>query len=111
MRGGDERLEGFFSYVHLMTRIQADHPLRVIRELVDRAVGIVAVVFSVLLMLAQVMPVCNKCFAGVAGPTERDAGSSSMSANTLQSAPIRVDPKPRRLRRWLIMACLSTKVS
>jgi transposase len=37
MRGDDERLEGFFSYVRLETRIAADHPLRSIRELVDRA--------------------------------------------------------------------------
>jgi hypothetical protein len=33
MRGDDERLEGFFSYVRLETRIAADHPLRSIREL------------------------------------------------------------------------------
>lgn len=37
MRGDDERSEGFFSYVRLETRIVADHPLRSIRELVDRA--------------------------------------------------------------------------
>ena len=37
MRGDDERSEGFFSYVRLETRIPADHPLRPIRELVDRA--------------------------------------------------------------------------
>jgi transposase len=35
MRGEDERSEGFFSYVRLETRIQADHPLRAIRDLVD----------------------------------------------------------------------------
>ena len=37
MRGDDERSEGFFSYVRLETRIPADHPMRAIRELVDRA--------------------------------------------------------------------------
>ena len=37
MRGEDERLEGFFSYVRLEARIPADHPLRAIRELVDAA--------------------------------------------------------------------------
>jgi transposase len=37
MRGDDQRSEGFFSYVRLETRIPADHPLRVIRELVDEA--------------------------------------------------------------------------
>jgi len=37
MRGDDERSEGLFSYVRLETRIAADHPLRSIRELVDRA--------------------------------------------------------------------------
>ena len=37
MRGDDERSEGFFSYVRLETRIPAGHPMRAIRELVDRA--------------------------------------------------------------------------
>jgi transposase len=37
MRGEDQRLEGFFSYVRVEARIPADHPLRVIRELVDAA--------------------------------------------------------------------------
>src|ERR1700750_2678249 len=37
MRGDDERSEGFFSYVRLETRLSAEHPLRPIRELVDRA--------------------------------------------------------------------------
>jgi hypothetical protein len=37
MRRDDERSEGFFSYVRLETRIPTDHPLRAIRELVNRA--------------------------------------------------------------------------
>jgi transposase len=37
MRGEDEQLEGFFSYVRLEARIPAAHPLRAIRELIDTA--------------------------------------------------------------------------
>ncbi len=37
MRGEDERREGIFSYVRMEQRISADHPLRVIRDLVDAA--------------------------------------------------------------------------
>ncbi|MGH9610947.1 MAG: IS5 family transposase [Bryobacteraceae bacterium] len=39
MRGEDQRSEGFFSYVRLETRIAADHPLRMIRQLVDMALS------------------------------------------------------------------------
>src|ERR1022692_4828867 len=37
MRGGDERTEGMFSYVRPEQRVPKDHPLRPIREIVDRA--------------------------------------------------------------------------
>jgi transposase len=37
MRGGDERTEGMFSYVRPEQRVPQDHPLRPIREIVDRA--------------------------------------------------------------------------
>lgn len=37
MRGGDERTEGMFSYVRPEQRVPHDHPLRPIREIVDRA--------------------------------------------------------------------------
>jgi len=37
MRGGDERTEGMFSYVRAEQRVPQDHPLRPIREIVDRA--------------------------------------------------------------------------
>jgi transposase len=37
MRGGDERSEGMFSYVRPEQRVPQDHPLRSIREIVDRA--------------------------------------------------------------------------
>src|SRR3974377_1741329 len=36
MRGKDQRSEVFFSYVSLERRIPADHPLRPIREIVDK---------------------------------------------------------------------------
>ncbi len=35
MRGVDDRLVGMFSYVRLEDRIAADHPLRLIRALVE----------------------------------------------------------------------------
>ena len=37
MRGGDGRSGELFSYVHLETRIRADHPLRAIRAIVNEA--------------------------------------------------------------------------
>jgi transposase len=37
MRGGDERTEGMFSYVRPEQRVPKEHPLRPIREIVDRA--------------------------------------------------------------------------
>lgn len=37
MRGGDERSEGMFSYLRPDQRIPKEHPLRPIREIVDRA--------------------------------------------------------------------------
>jgi transposase len=39
MRGEDQRSEGFFSYVPLERRVPADHPLRPIRTLTDRALA------------------------------------------------------------------------
>ena len=39
MRGEDQRSEGFFSYVALERRIPADHPLRPIRTLTDKALA------------------------------------------------------------------------
>jgi transposase len=39
MRGRDDRLEGFFSYVRLEERIPRDHPLRAIRVLTDETLG------------------------------------------------------------------------
>src|SRR5690606_3699812 len=37
MRGGDERTEGMLGYVRPAPRVPHDHPLRPIREIVDRA--------------------------------------------------------------------------
>ena len=37
MRGGDERCGELFSYVDLEARVRQDHPLRVIREIVNAA--------------------------------------------------------------------------
>jgi hypothetical protein len=39
MRGKDDRSEILFSYIRLDERIPADHPLRVIRQLVDAALA------------------------------------------------------------------------
>ena len=39
MRGEDQGSEGFFSYVPLERRIAADHPLRAIRSLTDKALA------------------------------------------------------------------------
>ena len=39
MRGSDERSGSLFSYVDLEARVRADHPLRVIREIANAALG------------------------------------------------------------------------
>src|SRR5476649_557603 len=39
MRGSDERSGSLFSYVDLEARVRADHPLRVIRDLANSALG------------------------------------------------------------------------
>src|SRR6516162_6369157 len=39
MRGSDERSGSLFSYVDLEARVRADHPLRVIRDLANAALG------------------------------------------------------------------------
>jgi transposase len=46
MRGEDQRSEGIFSYVRMEQRIPVDHPLRVIRDLVDAALRDVSRDFS-----------------------------------------------------------------
>lgn len=39
MRGSDERSGELFSYIDLEARVRSDHPLRVIREIVNEALG------------------------------------------------------------------------
>ena len=39
MRGSDERSGALFSYVDLEARVRANHPLRVIRDLANAALG------------------------------------------------------------------------
>jgi hypothetical protein len=39
MRGSDERSGSLFSYIDLEARVRANHPLRVIRELANAALG------------------------------------------------------------------------
>ena len=46
MRGSDERSGSLFSYVDLEARVRADHPLRVIRELANAALGDLSVEFD-----------------------------------------------------------------
>jgi transposase len=42
MRGNDDQSEGLFSYVSCEARVPADHPLRVIRAIVDEALEAIA---------------------------------------------------------------------
>ena len=48
MRGDDERTDGMFSYVRPEQRVPADHPLRPIREIVDRALEALSARFEAL---------------------------------------------------------------
>lgn len=48
MRGADERPGELFSYVDLEARVRADHPLRVIRLIVNDALAAVDGNFSAL---------------------------------------------------------------
>lgn len=48
MRGGDERSGELFSYVDLEARVRADHPLRVIRSIVNEALAAMEREFSAL---------------------------------------------------------------
>lgn len=48
MRGMDERSGELFSYVDLEARVRADHPLRVIRQIVNQALGALAADFTAL---------------------------------------------------------------
>jgi hypothetical protein len=48
MRGLDKRQEGMFSYVSPEARIPKDHPLRLIREMVDDALKELSADFDVL---------------------------------------------------------------
>jgi transposase len=45
MRGGDERSGSLFSYVDLEARIGKDHPLRIIREVVNEALATLSAEF------------------------------------------------------------------
>jgi transposase len=48
MRGVDERTEGMFSYVTPERRVPADHPLRAMREVADRALAVLSPQFAAL---------------------------------------------------------------
>lgn len=56
MRGPDQKQEDVFSYVSLEERVPADHPLRKIRELVDR-------------VLKEMSPLFGKLYAEVGRPS------------------------------------------
>ncbi|MCK4415268.1 MAG: IS5 family transposase [Candidatus Eisenbacteria sp.] len=56
MRGDDRRQKAMFSYVTLEQRVPRDHPLRPIREMVDRA-------------LAEMSPEFEKLYSGVGRPS------------------------------------------
>jgi transposase len=46
MRGGDESSGGLFSYVDLESRVPAQHPLRLIREIVNEVLGSLSIEFE-----------------------------------------------------------------
>jgi transposase len=48
MRGRDEQAEGLFSYVSCEARVPADHPLRLIRSIVDEALEVLSPEFDLL---------------------------------------------------------------
>jgi transposase len=48
MRGSDERTGSLFSYVDLEARVRGDHPLRVIREIANEALGDLSKAFTAL---------------------------------------------------------------
>ena len=48
MRGGDERSDELFSYVHLEARVRRDHPLRGIRAIVNEALAVLGREFAAL---------------------------------------------------------------
>jgi transposase len=48
MRGSDERSEGLFSYVSCEARVPSDHPLRLIRAIVDEALEVLSPSFEAL---------------------------------------------------------------
>ncbi len=46
MRGADIQTEGLFSYVSCEARVPSDHPLRVIRAIVDEALEVLSAQFD-----------------------------------------------------------------
>lgn len=48
MRGGDYRSDGLFSYVSCEARVPANHPLRVIRAIVDEALEVMSADYDVM---------------------------------------------------------------
>jgi transposase len=46
MRGADTETSGLFSYVSCEARVPADHPLRIIRAIVDEALGVLSETFD-----------------------------------------------------------------
>jgi transposase len=46
MRGSDDQTASLFSYVSCEARVPADHPLRVIRAIVDEALNVLSATFD-----------------------------------------------------------------
>ena len=46
MRGSDEQTSGLFSYVSCEARVPAEHPLRLIRAVVDEALDVLSAEFD-----------------------------------------------------------------
>jgi hypothetical protein len=46
MRGSDDQTSSLFSYVSCSARVPADHPLRVIRAILDEALNVQSATFD-----------------------------------------------------------------
>lgn len=89
MRGGDKRREGMFSYVRAEQRVPQDHPLRPIREIVDRTRQALTPQFAKLYSLpGPAIDPAREAIAGAvtAGLLHSALGAPAHGAARIQSA-------------------------